>query len=145
MIAAKSTVKFSYDFTSTVILATISNFASIVVRLRKNTFGRIWTENEVIFIIHSLHFKIRDFVIKLYIKICCCCLFAISRAAPSAYGGSPATGRIGAVAAGLHHSHGNARAASATYTTVQGNTGSLTHWTRPGIKPATSWFISTVP
>ena len=30
------------------------------------------------------------------------------RAAPSAYGGSQARGQIGAVAAGLHHSHSNA-------------------------------------
>ena len=32
-------------------------------------------------------------------------------------------------------------AASVTYTTAQGNAGSLTHWVRPGIKPATSWFL----
>ena len=31
---------------------------------------------------------------------------------------------------------------SATYTTARGNTGSLTHWTRPGIKPASSWFLA---
>ena len=30
---------------------------------------------------------------------------------------------------------------SATYTTAHGNTGSLTHWARPGIQPATSWFL----
>ena len=30
---------------------------------------------------------------------------------------------------------------SATCTTAQGNTGSLTHWARPGTKPATSWFL----
>ena len=38
---------------------------------------------------------------------------------------------------------------SATYTTVHSNTQSLTHWARPGIEPATSWFlvgfISAVP
>ena len=38
---------------------------------------------------------------------------------------------------------------SATYTTAHGNTGSLTDWVRPGIEPATSWFlvgfVSTVP
>ncbi len=33
---------------------------------------------------------------------------AISWAAPTAYGGSQARGLIGAVAAGLHHSHSNA-------------------------------------
>ena len=36
------------------------------------------------------------------------CLFAVSRAAPTAYAGSQARGRIGAVAAGLHQSHSNA-------------------------------------
>jgi len=36
------------------------------------------------------------------------CLFAISWAAPAAYGGSQARGRIGAVATGLHQSHSNA-------------------------------------
>ena len=44
-----------------------------------------------------------------------------------AYGGSQARGRIGATAARLHHSHSKA--------------GSLTHWVRPGIEPATSWFL----
>ena len=54
---------------------------------------------------------------------------------PTAYGGSQASGLIGAVADGLHHSHSNA--------------GSLTHGARPGIEPSTSWFlvgfVSTVP
>ena len=36
------------------------------------------------------------------------CLFAISWAAPAAYGGSQARGRIGAVATGLRQSHSNA-------------------------------------
>ena len=55
------------------------------------------------------------------------CLFF--RAAPAAYGGSQARGQIGVIAAGLHHSHSNARiqATSATYTTDNGNTRSLTH------------------
>ena len=35
--------------------------------------------------------------------------FVFSRAVPAAYGGSQARGLIRAVAAGLHHSHGNAR------------------------------------
>ena len=35
-------------------------------------------------------------------------LFAFSRAAPEAYGGFQARGRIRAVAAGLHRSHSNA-------------------------------------
>ena len=45
----------------------------------------------------------------------------------TAYGGSQARGQIRVIAAGLHHSHSNARP--------------LTHWTRPGIKPATSWIV----
>ena len=32
-------------------------------------------------------------------------------------------------------------AASATYPTTHGNAGSLTHWARPGIEPATPWFL----
>ena len=35
--------------------------------------------------------------------------FCLSRAAPAAYGRSQARGPIGAVAAGLHHSHSNSR------------------------------------
>ena len=58
-------------------------------------------------------------------------LFAISWAAPMAYGGSQARGLIGAVATGLRQSHSNGgwgiRAASATYTTAHGNVRSLTH------------------
>ena len=41
------------------------------------------------------------------------------------------------------------QASSATYTTAHDNTGSLTHWVRPGIKPTSSQmlvrFISTEP
>ena len=54
---------------------------------------------------------------------------------PQLYGGSQASGRIRATAAGLCHSHSNTR--------------SLTHWEKPGIKSASSWmlvrFISTEP
>ena len=32
-------------------------------------------------------------------------------------------------------------AASETYTTVLGNTGSLTHWVRPRLKPTSSWIL----
>ena len=37
------------------------------------------------------------------------CLFVFSRAAPVAYGGFQARGPIGAIAAGLYHSHSNIR------------------------------------
>ena len=67
------------------------------------------------------------------------CLFGTT---PTAYGGSQARGPIGAVAAGLCQSHSNARSEPClTYTTVHGNARSLTHWMRPGIEPATSWFL----
>ena len=57
------------------------------------------------------------------------CLFLLFRATPSAYGGTQARGRIRAVATGLHHSHSQHKiqALSATYDTVHGNAGSLTH------------------
>ena len=60
----------------------------------------------------------------------------ISRAAPATDGDSQARGRIGAVAAGLHHSHSSA--------------GSSTHRARPGMAPASSRmpvlrFVSTEP
>ena len=32
-------------------------------------------------------------------------------------------------------------ASSSTHTTAHGNATSLTHWKRPGIEPATSWFV----
>ena len=65
--------------------------------------------------------------------------FCLFRAAPMAYGDSQARGTIGAAAAGLHQKHSNA--VTVTYTTAHGNAGSLTHWARPGVKPATSWFL----
>ena len=77
--------------------------------------------------------------------------FAISWVAPTAYGDSQGRGLIGATTASLCHSHSNAGiwATSATYTTAHGNTGSLTHWARPGVEPPTSWFlvgfVATVP
>ena len=65
-----------------------------------------------------------------------CCMFLLwkkldffffFRAAPMAFGGSQARGQIRAVAAGLYHSHSNS--------------GSLTHWPRPGIEPVS--FMDT--
>ena len=46
------------------------------------------------------------FTIVIFIYFLFFCL-AFSRAAPAAYGGSQARGPIGAVVAGLHHSHSN--------------------------------------
>ena len=70
-------------------------------------------------------------------------IFCLFRAILTTYGGSQAKGWIGAAAANLHHSHSNARfePQSVTYTTAHCNTGSLTHWARPGIKPESSWIL----
>ena len=81
---------------------------------------------------HCTRLGIQVFFVCLF---CWFVLFFALRVPPMAYGGSQARGQIRATAAGLRHSHRNAR--------------SLTHWARPVIKPATSWFlvrfISIVP
>ena len=41
---------------------------------------------------------------------------------------------------GVSQSRGRIQAISATYTTVHSDTGSLTHWAKPGIKPTSSWI-----
>ena len=48
-------------------------------------------------------------VSQLHIHVYVCVCFLLFRAAPTEYGGSQARSLIGAVAAGLHHSHSNAR------------------------------------
>ena len=53
--------------------------------------------------------------------------FCLFRAMSVAYGGSQARGRIGAK--------------SAIYTTGHVNARSLTHWVKPGMEPATLWFL----
>ena len=69
------------------------------------------------------------------------CLFAFSRATAAAYGGSQARGPVRAVASSLCQRQHRIRAGSATYTTAHSNTGSLTHWARPGIELETSWSL----
>ena len=69
------------------------------------------------------------------------CLF---RATPAAHGGSQAKGWIRATVAGLHHSHSNVGLEPFMRPTPQLTATLdpyLTHWARPGIKPATSWFL----
>ena len=82
----------------------------------------------------------------LYILFVC---FFVFRTAPTAYGSSQARGWIGASLAGLHRRPSNARSEPLIYTTAHGNTGSLTHGARPGIKPSSSWllvrFVTTEP
>ena len=64
-------------------------------------------------------------------------------AAPLAYWTSQARSLIGAIAAGLCHSHSNTGSEPHLQPIPQahGDAGSLTHWVRPGIKPASSWFL----
>ena len=69
-------------------------------------------------------------------------IYCLFRATPAAYGSSQARGWNGTVATGLHHSHSNAGSElSVSYTTAHGSAGSLIHWARPGIEPATSWML----
>ena len=69
--------------------------------------------------------------------------FCLFRAAPAAYGSFQARGRIRGAAATLCHSLRNTGSEPHLWPTPQltGNTGSLTHWARPGIKPVSSWIL----
>ena len=68
--------------------------------------------------------------------------FGLFRATPMAYGSSQVRGRIGAVAASLHHSHSNIGSKRVRdLSTAHGDARSLTHWARPGIKLASSWIL----
>ena len=69
--------------------------------------------------------------------------FSFSRAALKAHGGSQVRGldRSCSRWPTPQSQQRQIQASSSTYTTAHGNTGSLTHWVRPGIEPATSWFL----
>ena len=100
----------------------------------------------------STEIKLLQACISLKIK---CChfiyffFFGLMRAAPAAHGGSQTRGWIRAIDTGLRHSQSQIWAMPATYTTGHGNTGSLAHGVRRGIKSASSWilvrFVSTEP
>ena len=64
-------------------------------------------------------------------------------AVPMACGGSQTRGPVGAQlpAYATATATKDLSRVCATYTTAHGNAGSLTHSTRPGIEPATSWFL----
>ena len=75
------------------------------------------------------------------------CLF---RATPTAYGSFQARGWISySCRSTSQPQQCQIRATCATYTTAHGNTRSLTHWSRPGIEPTSSWilgrFVTTEP
>ena len=69
--------------------------------------------------------------------------FCLFRAAPKAHGGSQARGsnRSCSCRPTPEPQQCQIQAMSAVYTTAQGNAGSLTHWARPEIEPAASWFL----
>ena len=68
-------------------------------------------------------------------------VFCLFWATPRIYGGSQAQGQIGAVAAGIQHSHSKARSEPHLRPTAHGNARFLTHWVRPEIKAAFLWII----
>ena len=70
-------------------------------------------------------------------------ILSFSRAAPTAHRGSQPKSPIGAVATGLHQSHSNAGSEPHLWLPSQLTVmpDSLTPWVRPGIEPATSWFL----
>ena len=63
--------------------------------------------------------------------------FFLFRAATVAYRSFWARGRIGSTPQPQQH---EIQATSVSYTAACKNTGSLTHWARPGTKPASSWI-----
>ena len=98
--------------------------------------------------IHGHSYIIWLFFLPSFLFFFLSCLF---RAEPVAYGSSQARGRIGAAAAGLHHNHSNSRPEPHLQPTPQltAMPDPLTHWVRPGIRPASSGmlvrFVSTEP
>ena len=66
--------------------------------------------------------------------------FGLFRATPVACGSFQARGQIRAAAASLPHSHSNT-GPELSCNRHYGNARSLTHWTRPGIDPTSSWML----
>ena len=101
-----------------------------------------WRNKRVTFSSSRTNSQTSCFILFIY-------LFLLFRVAPAAQGGSQVRGRIGVTAAGLRHSHSNARSKLHLRPTPHSNAGSLTHWARPEFEPATSWllvrFISVAP
>ena len=77
-------------------------FYFMYLNLLKHFFVCIWLSYFVSCLGRSQVINLKFIYLFIY-----CCLFAFSRAAPLAYGGSQARGSIGAIATVLHHSHNN--------------------------------------
>ena len=84
---------------------------------------------------HFIHWVTGTWCAFHYLSFFFLSFFFLFTATPMTYGSSWARGQIRASAAGLCHSHSNAR--------------SLSHQARPGIEPASSWmllrFVSVEP
>ena len=92
----------------------------------------------------SAHFKIRGFFVSLVFFVCLFVfLYWLFRATPMAYGGSQPKSWISAVNCQPTPQPQLRQiwASSVTYTTGHGNATSLTHWSRPGIEPTSSWVL----
>ena len=66
-------------------------------------------------------------------------LFFLFKDTLSAYGNFQVRGQIRAAAAGLHHSHSNARSEGCLYTAAHGNAGALPEWGQGWNLPS-SWI-----
>ena len=77
------------------------------------------------------------FILFYFILFLFVCFF---RSAPTAYGGSQANQSCSRWPTPQPQLC-QIWAASLTYATARGNARSLTHWVRPGIEPATLWFL----
>ena len=78
--------------------------------------------NKAVTILLSLSLKVFFVVVVLF------CFASLFRTILTAYGGSQARGQIRTAAAGLHHSHSNARMSHIwILVAAHGNAGSLTH------------------
>ena len=67
--------------------------------------------------------------------------FRFFRASPEAHGSSQAKGQNYSCQPRAHPQQCQIRVISVTYTTALGKAGSLTHWVRLGIEPASSWIL----
>ena len=116
----------------------LSQFKTTIARSKSNNYPR--QEKSITYWSATNIWQIINFIFLNFFIFFYFCVF--SRATPVACGGSQARGLISCshrpVPEPQQH---QIQAAPATYTTAHSNTGSLTHWARPGIKPATAWFL----
>ena len=101
----------------------------------------------ILFIYIYINIYIYKYLIYIYIYInilfIYIYIYIYFRVTLLAYGCSQARGPIGTVTASLCQSHSNGESKPCLWPTPQlnGNVRSLTHWARPGMEPATSWFL----